>query len=595
MNSMTEYEIFNHYPPGFYFKESYWFAVFHPPRDAVEVQLVGTFTEWEKHPLNLSPLKSHKFWYLKLAPTQFPIPPSNGDPYKFRFHFENDNTWHWTQDPAARNLENTSFNANSLVTITDYQWRDQDWRRPGWEYYMIYQLHAKRFSNRNDLLPLNSVEAEVQPYIRELGATAIQLLPLNAFSMDDSWGYNGVFLYAIETSYGTPNDLKQLVDTCHQHGIAVILDVVLNHSGNRDNILWDIDREEYFSGDTDWGPMFNFESDVTRHFLIQNLLYLATEYHIDAFRFDMTHILHKGNQWVNHVRMPGRASGWNFIKELRHRIKAIDPGILLIAEELPDNWYVTDSYVHTSWEGDHHGPFDSQWSDAFHDNVKDVIKGAEVERLQQALTYLGDSWHDSLNYTESHDEVGNSNQRIAQVARDGKGWNSSQTAATITLLARGIPMLFMGQEGGEWMQFGQDGHAPDGGSWWNHRLNLNAYENDPRQRKILAWHQKMFAIRRAHQWVFAHGDIHIAHVHNDNGIIAFTRNNGQYLIVLNFKGKVFYDYALDVHGFYKEIANTSWPVFNIFDDQEASRGGDWHYPIHSVHIPAYGAVILEHY
>ena len=595
MITMTEHEIFNNHAPGFYFQDSHWMAIFHAPKNAIEVQLVGGFTDWGNNPLNLTRLDSKKFWYLKLKPVQFTKQPSTGDHYKFRIRFENNGEWHWKQDPAARNIESTSFDSNSIVTKDTYCWNDQSWRRPGWEYYAIYQLHPKRFTDRNNLPPLLSVETEIKSYIRRLGATAVQLLPLNAFSMDDSWGYNGVFLYAIETSYGKPDDLKKLVDTCHQNGIAVILDVVLNHSGNRDNILWNIDSDEYFSGDTDWGPMINFASDVTRHFLIQNLIYLAKEYHIDAFRFDMTHILHKGNQWVNHVKYPGKSSGWSFIKELRHRVKSIDPGILFIAEELPDNWYVTSKQVESSWSGDFHGPFDSQWSDAFHDNVKAVIKGASLDQLANALTEMGDSWHAALNYTESHDEVGNTNQRIAQVARDGRGWNITQVAAAITFLARGIPMIFMGQEGGEWVQFGQDGSAPSGGNWWDHRLNITAYEQDSRQNKILLWYQKMIAIRQEHSWVFANSDISIVHIHNDNGVAAFTRDSGKYLIILNFKGNVFSDYNVGVHGFYKEIANTSWPAFNIFDDEEVTRGGDWHHQIHSVPIPAYGTVILERY
>ncbi len=598
---MTEKEIFDQ-SPGFYLENGYWYAIFHAPTSAVEVVIVGSFSNWIQNAIPLKCLDNRKFWYLKVKQDDFPYDLKNDREYKFAIRYEENGDWYYKQDPAARQLESTNFSSNSLVTFSDsYQWQDHQWQRPVWEYYCIYQLHPKRFSNRNrDLKPLQQVEAEISgaygnSYLKEMGTTAIQLLPVNAFATDNSWGYNGVFLYAIEDSYGAPEDLKKMVDSAHLNGIAVIIDVVFNHVGNGDNILWDIDSEEYFSGDTGWGPMLNFGSDVTRHFLIQNLLYMVQEYHIDGIRFDMTHILHKGHKWVNHVKLPGKESGWNFIKEMRHEIKAVDPKILLIAEELPDNWYVTSERVNTSWGGDFHGPFDSQWCDAFHDNVKEVLKGGHLDKLKSALTHFGDSWHDALNYSESHDEVGNMDERIAKVARDEKGWEISQVAAPLTFLARGIPMIFMGQEGGEWTQFGQNGQPHCGGNWWDHRLNLDAYINDAPQNKIRSWYQKILEIRRHNMWAFADGDIQIKHVHDDNGVIAFTRCGDKYLIALNFKGQTFYNYDIGVSGFYKELANSSWPVFNIINKPEASRQGYEHHQIDSIHIPSYGAVVLERY
>lgn len=592
---LTEDDIFNHYCPGFYYHTDHWVAIFHAPPNTAQVQLIGQFNEWDQHPLALTSLPSGKFWYLQMRPEAFLRAPQAGDHYQFRIQLNGSDLWLNKHDPAARQIESTHLAAHAIVTDNQYLWHDNNWRRPGFEYYAIYQLHPSRFSNRYPFKPLATVTEEVKWYIRNLGVTALQLLPINAFAQDNSWGYNGTFLYAIETSYGSPNELKTLVDTCHQNGIAVILDVVFNHSGNDDNILWDIDRDEYFSGDTDWGPMFHYGSDVTRHFLIQNLIYLATEYHIDGFRFDMSHILHKGHQWVNHVKFPGAVNGWNFIKELRYKLKALDPNILLIAEELPDNWYVTQDYVDSTWADDHHGPFDAQWCDAFHDNCKAVIRGDHLNLLYQALTYFGDSWHSAVNYTESHDEVGNVDGRIAKVARQGRGWNMSQIAACLTLFSRGIPMLFMGQEGGEWTQFGQNGTPPDGGNWWDHRLNLTAYEHDPIQSKILAWYRALLHIRKNHLWEFSAHAIHIHHLHNDNGVVAFSRGNNQYIIVLNFKGETFFHYRIGIGGFYKEIANTSWPVFNLFNTQEATRGGDYHHVIDDIHIPAFGAVVLERY
>ncbi|GGA63132.1 1,4-alpha-glucan branching enzyme [Neiella marina] len=594
--TLSEYEIFEFCSPGLVIEQDHWYAVIHTAPHAVAVQLVGDFTDWEATPIALTAIPSGKFWYCKYPLTDTDQRPRDGQSYQFRVKYSDNGSWFYYQDPAARRLEHTGLSGKSQVSDSTYVWQDQDWQRPGWEYYAIYQLHPLRFSGRHPTLkPLQTVRAELPDYIVKTKATAIQLLPVNAFAGNVSWGYNGTFFFAIEESYGSPDDLKALVDSAHQHGMAVILDIVLNHIGNRDNVLWQLDKDEYVSGDTAWGPMLNFGSDVTRHFLINSIVYLAREYHIDGFRFDMTHILHQGHTWANHVRYPGKTSGWNFIKELRHRVKQIDPNILLIAEELPDNWYVTKEQCHSNWAGDWHGPYDSQWCDSFHDHAKAVLAGGHLDQLKRVLTNFGDNWQDAVNYTESHDEVGNEDKRVAKIGRNGMGWNMSQIAASLTIFSRGIPMIFMGQEGGEWMQFGQNGQPEGGGSWWDHRLSLTTYETMPYQQKILHWYRRMFEIRSNNMAAFAWGNIAICHIHNDNGIAAFTRADGRYLIVLNFGPTTWWHYNVGVAGFYKELANTSWPAFNIWDFTEASRHGDEHHQISDVHIPAYGAVILERY
>ena len=174
-----------------------------------------------------------------------------------------------------------------MVTVSsDYAWHDQAWSRPGWEYYQIYQLHPLRFSDRNPALtPLERITGELDgdgrdDYLKKLGVTAIQLLPVNEFAGDIGWGYNPSFFYAVESAYGTPDQLKQLVDTAHRNGIAVVLDLVFNHGGSSDNILWqlaqnDISHGTYYDGDTVWGPMVNFDNDVARHFFVQNIVYLG--------------------------------------------------------------------------------------------------------------------------------------------------------------------------------------------------------------------------------------------------------------------------------------------------------------------------------
>jgi 1,4-alpha-glucan branching enzyme len=600
--------------PGFYREGSDWYAIVHVKPGVTRVRLAGTFTDWADHAVDLTRTPDGKFWWFKGADDSFHRPPAAGDGYKFILNHGEGSPDVWRQDPAARRVENSGLGSNSLVTISDaYEWQDDDWSRPEWHRHMIYQVHPLRFTDRNldadgqSLSPFLQLTEELDndgtnDYLNHTGTTAVQLLPVNEFFGDVGWGYNPSFFYAVESAYGAPDDLKRLVDTAHRNGIAVILDVVYNHGGSDDNILWQMAQESlhdgtYYDGDTRWGAMINFDNDIARHFFVQNIAYLAREFHIDGFRFDFTRPIH--NESDGNITVRGSGGGWRFLREVRAAAKAVDPGIILIAEELPNTWYVTREAVDSQFAGDSHGPFDAQWADPFHDHFKEVLKGQHLNNLYEVFTHFGDSWQDALIYTESHDEVGNTDDRIARRARDGKGWEMLQVAAAGTICGRGIPMIFMGQEAGETMQFGQDDrklgeyNPGTGHTWWDDRLDLNAYESDAGRRKVRGWHRRLFEIRGEDPEAFAWPDIAIAHIHDENGVAAFVRGDGKYLIVLNFKGNSWDQYEVGVSGRYRELANTSWPAFNLGGYAERTRGGDAAHQLDNVPVPAYGAVVLR--
>lgn len=503
-------------PPGFYQEGSHWYAIIHTKPSVTRVRLAGDFTDGTAHAIDLNRTPDGKFWWFKGQDAAFARPPVAGDKYSFLVKEGTGESEF--QDPAARRVQNSALNSKSLVTkSSDYVWHDSGWTRPDWFRHLIYQLHPLRFTSRNKqssgapLPPFRQVIEEVNnngtnDYLNKSGATAIQLLPVNEFAGDISWGYNPSFFYAVESAYGTPDELKALVDTAHQNGIAVILDVVYNHGASDDNILWSIAQQNihsgtYYDGDTVWGPMINFNNDVARHFFVQNIAFLAKEYHIDGFRFDFTRPIHEESD--SNIREKGDGGGWNFLREVRQKAKAVHPGIILIAEELPNVWYATQETVDGDFGGDRHAPFDSQWCDPFHDKFKEVLKGGHLDNLKDVFTEFGDSWQDGLIYSESHDEVGNTDDRIARRGRDGKGWEMCQIAASGTVLGRGVPMIFMGQEGGEIMQFGQDDgklsqyNPGTGHTWWDDRLDLDLYEKDAGRSKVRNWYRKMFEIRKA--------------------------------------------------------------------------------------------------
>lgn len=573
--------------PGVYKEGDTWYVIFHAAPGDTNVKLYGEFTNGQVGAINLTRTPDGKFWWFKGTDESFSRPPIHGDTY--RFLLDRNGQPQSFQDPAARWVTHSGLaeGQSRIYLGTHYNWQTDNWTRPDQDELNIYQLHPLRFTDRNNQTPLLEVTEELNndgtnDYINDLGVTAVQLLPVNEFAGALSWGYNPSFFYAVESSYGGPDALKALVDTAHQNGIAVILDLEFNHVASGDNILWAIDNTAYMDGDTVWGPLYNFNNDVAKHFLIQNVLYLAEEFRIDGFRFDHTNTIHNTGSWF--ITQPGDGGGWDFLRELYGKVKTHNSKIWFTGEELPDWWGLTADNVGSAVEGTNHGPMDSQWTDTFHDNFKSVLTGGHLDDLWPVFGHFGDGWQDATVYTESHDEVGNTDDRIAKRGRDGKGWEMNQVSLAGTILARGTPMVFMGQEAGETTQFHID--------WWGDRLPLNDYENNAGRQKVLMWYQALNDIRADDMQTLAAGDSVVTHIHNDNGVAAFTRANGKYLVVLNFKGSTWFNYNVGVSGTYIELLNTSWPVYNLGGTPVASRGRHQAFTISDVHIPAYGAVVL---
>lgn len=573
--------------PGVYKEGNDWYVIFHAAEADSDVKLEGDFTNGATNAIALTRTPDGKFWWFKGTDASFSRAPQHGDNY--RFTLTRAGVSKRFIDPAARWVteSNLETGISRIYLSDDYQWQSNNWTRPAQEQLNIYQLHPLRFTDRNTGQPFDQITEELDndgsnDYINELGVTAVQLLPVNEFAGDLSWGYNPSFFYAVEASYGGPDKLKAMVDKAHQNGIAVILDLEFNHVAVGDNILWAVNNSTYIDGDTVWGGLYNFDNDVAKHFLVQNVLYLAKEFRIDGFRFDHTNTIH--NPDSGFISQKGSGGGWDFLREIYGKTKALDSKIWFTGEELPDWWGLTADDAGSTAHGTNHAPMDSQWTDTFHDNFKAVLTGGHLDNLWPVFGHFGDGWQDATVYTESHDEVGNTDDRIAKRGRDGKGWEMNQLSLAGTVLARGTPMAFMGQEGGETTQFHID--------WWDDRLDLSDYESNIGRKKVLDWYRKLNQIRKQDSTALATGNSWVTHIHDANGIATFTRADAKYAIVLNFKGNTWFNYDVGISGNYKEIANTSWPQFNLNGYTLASRGENQTVNIANVHIPAYGAVVL---
>jgi len=192
-------------------------------------------------------------------------------------------------DPASR-FQPQGVHGPSQVVNSHFAWEDNCWFGIPLEKYIIYELHVGTFTAEG------TFEAMIPhlPELRELGVTALEIMPVAQFPGNRNWGYDGTHPFAVQDSYGGPEGLKRLVNACHLEGLAAILDVVYNHLGPEGNYLGDFGP--YFTEryKTPWGPAVNFdgaESDHVRRYFIENALYWVTEFHFDALRLDAVHAI----------------------------------------------------------------------------------------------------------------------------------------------------------------------------------------------------------------------------------------------------------------------------------------------------------------
>jgi maltooligosyltrehalose trehalohydrolase len=366
-------------------------------------------------------------------------------------------------DPASR-LQPEGVHGPSEVVAEEFEWHDGTWRGMPLEDYVIYELHVGTFTDEGTF---DAVIPRLDA-LRELGITAIELLPIAQFPGARNWGYDGVYVGAAQSTYGGPLALKRLADACHARGLALVLDVVYNHLGPEGNYL--SQYAPYFTNryKTAWGEALNFDgahSDDVRWFFIHNALQWIDEFHVDALRVDAVHAI------IDHSAEP-------FLQDLTTAVRAR-------AEELGRRVYtiaesdLNDPRVITPREQFGLG-FDTQWSDDFHHALHVLLTGEQsgyyagfgkVSDLARVTTdgYLYTGQHSPYRgrkyglkpstrngaqfivCAQNHDQVGNrmNGERLsALVPRE-----RLRVAAAAVILSPFLPMLFMGEEYGETAPF----------------------------------------------------------------------------------------------------------------------------------------------
>ena len=349
-------------------------------------------------------------------------------------------------DPASRLQSGDVHDPSVVVDPAAYGWRNDAWRGRPWHEAVVYELHPGAMGGFDGI-------REQLPRLRELGVTAIELMPIADFPGKHNWGYDGVLPYAPDAAYGTPDQLKALIDAAHELELMVLLDVVYNHFGP-DGAYLHAYAKDFFRDDisTPWGAAIDFRRPEVRDYFMQNALYWLMEYRFDGLRFDAVHAI----------------SEPDFLDEMAATIRrTVEPGrhVHLILE-------------HEGNKASHlgAGKFDAQWTDDVHHCLHVMLADEHegyYEDFQDAARLLARCMAEGFAYQgevsphggekrgepsahlpttafviclQNHDQIGNRafGDRLTAIADP----EALRAATTLLLLSPFIPMLFMGEEWG---------------------------------------------------------------------------------------------------------------------------------------------------
>jgi 1,4-alpha-glucan branching enzyme len=547
------------------------FAVWAP--NAKRVSVVGDFNQWDgrRHPMRMR--GSSGVWELFIPELQ------GGALYKFEVKTQLNHLYLKT-DPYAFACELRPNTSSIIVDLEQFTWGDQDWmiqrtnedplRKP----ISIYEVHfgswQRAADDDNRFLTYRELADQLIPYVKQMGFTHIELLPVAEHPFDGSWGYQVTGYYAPTSRHGKPDEFMYFVDACHQAGIGVLVDWVPAHFPRDSSAL------SYFDGtflyehaDTrlgehkDWGTLiFNYGRNEVRNFLIANALFWFEKYHIDGIRVDAVASMlyldysRQDGEWIPN-KYGGRENleAIDFIKELNEKIYEHFPGVLTVAEES------------TSWPGVSHPTylgglgFNLKWNMGWMNDMLTYMSNDPLFRryhhnmITFALLY---AFHENFILVLSHDEVVHGKRSLAD-KMPGDGWQKFANLRALYGFMFGHPgkkLLFMGGEFGQWKEWD-----------YTRALAWELLEHD-NHRQMQAFVADLNRVYRSEPALYRHDfnyqsfewiDFH----DSDNSVISFIRQSVDHkqellMFVCNFTPLPHFNYRIGapVAGYYRELLNS---------------------------------------
>jgi 1,4-alpha-glucan branching enzyme len=399
-----------------------------------EAALIGSFSDWEAIRTKVE-LEDGVYQY------KFKVRSKS-------WFFEPDQ-WVEVIDPYATDIDNPT--QNGVVRIKDgqkivdtYVWQHDDKPLPPDHELVIYEMHVGDFSGgEDDPYARGKYKHVVEKldYLCELGVNAIELMPVKEYPGDYSWGYNPRHFFATESSYGSTDRLKNLIDECHARGIRVIMDGIYNHS-EAEAPLTQIDHDYWYhheprDPDNNWGPEFNYEhydenleTYPARKFVGDTIRFWIEEYHIDGIRYDA-------------ARQIANYDFTHWIVDEAKKTASMKP-FINIAEHIPETTSITNV----------DGPMDSCWHDSFYHTVKAHICGDrfDLEELKNVIDCKRQGFMGAVNvvnYLTNHDHERLMKELGDREIFDDAAFKRAKLGAVLLMTAVGIPTIWMGEEFGE--------------------------------------------------------------------------------------------------------------------------------------------------
>jgi maltooligosyltrehalose trehalohydrolase len=509
-------------------------------------------------------------------------------------------------DPVSLSQPEGVHGPSRAVDMESFKWEDEQWKGISNKELIFYELHTGTFSEQGNFEGI----IKKLDYLTGLGVTAVEIMPVAQFPGSRNWGYDGVFPFAVQNSYGGATGFQKLVNACHQNGLAVILDVVYNHLGPEGNYL--NEYGPYFTDKykTPWGKAINFDDewcDGVRRYFIENMLMWFRDFHVDGLRLDAVHAIKDFG--AKHILRE--------LKENASKLTDITKKNYILAAEVDLN---DVRYINSPEKGGY--GLDMQWCDEFHHSVHALVTGeqngyysdfGELWQLEKTFNsaYVYDGIYSPhrkktfgsrteglqgnkfIVFVQNHDQVGNRmlGERLSTLV----DFETLKLAAGAMFISTYNPLIFMGEEYGEtnpflyfishtdeelvnlvrkgrreeFKEFMYAANIPDPQSSDTFKKSKLAWDySDTKKEMLLKYYKKLIELKKNHPVWKNSGrkDIYAEILPESKGILYTKKTGGNFLIALmNFdKTKLFYTFS----------EQTINPVYVLMNSSDREWGGE---------------------